>query len=203
VQDRHHAPNLPGLSPLSNGGQHIRRSDKAPVTTSWRYTVNTRFQRITPFLWFHNQAEEAAHFYVSVFDNSRIINSTHYGNEAAKASGMAEGTVMTIAFELDGQTFTALNGGPVFTLTPAVSLVVNCHTQEEVDHYWNLLSKDGDPAAQQCGWLKDRYGLSWQIVPTQLVDILSQSDPGKAQRAMQAVMKMKKIDLVELQRVAA
>jgi predicted 3-demethylubiquinone-9 3-methyltransferase (glyoxalase superfamily) len=164
--------------------------------------VNTRFQRITPFLWFHDQAEEAAHFYVSVFENSRILDSTRYGKEAAKASGRTEGSVMTIAFELDGQKFTAINGGPVFTFTPAVSLVVNCHSQEEVDHYWNHLSEGGDPAAQQCAWLKDRYGLSWQIVPTQLIDYLTDPDQAKAQRAMQAMLKMKKIDLAELRKAA-
>jgi predicted 3-demethylubiquinone-9 3-methyltransferase (glyoxalase superfamily) len=165
--------------------------------------VSNRFQRITPFLWFHNNAEEAAHFYVSVFESSRIISSTRYSKEAAKATGQSEGSVMTIAFELDGQNFTAINGGPVFTFTPAVSLVVNCRTQEEVDHYWNQLSQDGDPAAQQCGWLKDRYGLSWQIVPTQLIDYLTDPDQARAQRAMQAMLKMKKIDLAELRKAAA
>ncbi|MBE1159815.1 VOC family protein [Dyella acidiphila] len=161
--------------------------------------MNTRFQRITPFLWFDDKAEEAAHFYVSVFDNARILASTRYGKEAAAASGRAAGSIMTIAFELDGHKFTALNGGPVFNFTPALSLVVNCHTQEEVDHYWNKLSADGDPTAQQCGWLKDRYGLSWQIVPTQLVDYLTHADAAKAQKAMQAMLKMKKIDLAVLQ----
>jgi predicted 3-demethylubiquinone-9 3-methyltransferase (glyoxalase superfamily) len=164
--------------------------------------VNTRFQRITPFLWFHDSAEEAAHFYVSVFENSRVLTSTRYGKEAARASGRPEGSVMTIAFELDGQKFTALNGGPAFNFTPAVSLVVNCHTQDEVDHYWNQLSLDGDPSAQQCGWLKDRFGLSWQIVPTQLIDYLTHPETAKAQKAMQAMLKMKKIDLAMLQEAA-
>lgn len=164
--------------------------------------MNTRFQRITPFLWFDHEAEEAAHFYVSVFANSRIVTATRYSKEAAAASGRAEGSVMTIAFELDGQKFTALNGGPVFQFTPALSLVVNCHSQEEVDHYWNQLSAGGDPAAQQCGWLKDRYGLSWQIVPTQLVDYLTNADAAKAQKAMQAMLRMKKIDLAELHQAA-
>ncbi|GLQ46636.1 VOC family protein [Dyella lipolytica] len=165
--------------------------------------MSTRFQRITPFLWFNDEAEEAANFYVSVFENSRILDSTRYGKEAAKAGGRPEGSVMTIAFELDGQKFSAINGGPVFTFNPAFSLVVNCHGQDEVDHYWNLLSKDGDPAAQQCGWLKDRYGLSWQVVPVQLVELLTASDQGKAQKAMQALMKMKKIDLNTLLKAAA
>lgn len=163
--------------------------------------MHTRFQRITPFLWFNDKAEEAAHFYVSVFDNSRILSTTHYGNDAANASGRPEGSVMTVAFELDGQAFTALNGGPAFSFTPALSLVVNCHSQAEIDHYWDQLSKGGEPKAQQCGWLQDRYGLSWQIVPTQLIELLTGADQGKAQRAMQAVLKMKKIDLGEVQKV--
>lgn len=162
--------------------------------------MNTRFQRITPFLWFHDKAEEAAHFYVSVFDNSRILSTTRYSKDAANASGRPADSVMTVAFELDGQAFTALNGGPAFSFTPALSLVVNCHSQEEVDHYWNQLSKDGDPNVQQCGWLQDRYGLSWQIVPTQLIDYLTDPDQAKAQRAMQAMLKMKKIDLGELRK---
>jgi predicted 3-demethylubiquinone-9 3-methyltransferase (glyoxalase superfamily) len=168
-----------------------------------RSTVNTRFQRISPFLWFNDNAEEAARFYVSVFENSRIIDSTRYGKEAAKVSGRSEGSIMTIAFELDGQAFTALNGGPAFSFSPAVSLVVNCHSQEEVDHYWNHLSRDGDPSAQQCGWLKDRFGLSWQIVPTQLVDYLTAPDQAKAQKAMQALLNMKKIDLAALRAAVA
>jgi predicted 3-demethylubiquinone-9 3-methyltransferase (glyoxalase superfamily) len=162
--------------------------------------VNTRFQRITPFLWFDDKAEEAAHFYVSVFDNSRILSSVRYDKEAAAASGRAEGSIMTIAFELDGQKFSALNGGPAFHFTPALSLVVNCDSQEEVDHYWNQLAQGGDPAVQQCGWLQDRYGLSWQIVPAQLIDALTQPDKAKAQKAMKAMLQMKKIDLAVLQK---
>lgn len=164
--------------------------------------MSARFQRITPFLWFNDEAEEAANFYVSVFENSRILTASRYGKEAARASGKPEGSVMVMAFELDGQTFSALNGGPAFTFNPSLSLVVNCHNQDEVDHYWNHLSKDGDPTAQQCGWLKDRYGLSWQIVPVQLVDILTASDPVKAQKAMQVLMTMKKIDLAALEKAA-
>lgn len=165
--------------------------------------MSTRFQRITPFLWFNAEAEEAANFYISVFENSRILSSTRYGQEAAKATGRPEGSLMTIAFELDGQPFSAINGGPVFSFNPAVSLVVNCRTQDEVDHYWNQLSKDGDPSAQQCGWLKDRYGLSWQIVPVQLLEWLTEADQVKAQRAMHAMMAMKKIDLTALQKAVA
>ena len=165
--------------------------------------MSSRIQRITPFLWFNEEAEEAANYYVSVFDNSRILSVTRYDAATAQATNRAPDSVMTVAFELDGQHFTALNGGPIFTFTPAVSLVVNCRTQEEVDHYWNALSKDGDPAAQQCGWLKDRFGLSWQVVPVQLIELLTAKDSAKAQRVMQKVMTMKKLDLGVLEEAAA
>jgi predicted 3-demethylubiquinone-9 3-methyltransferase (glyoxalase superfamily) len=165
--------------------------------------MSTRFQRISPFLWFNDQAEVAAAFYVSIFDNSRILASTHFSSEAAKASGRPEGSVMTIAFELDGQAFVALNGGPAFTFNPALSLVVNCRDQHEVDRYWNALSEGGDPRAQQCGWLQDRFGLSWQIVPVRLFELLNSRDAGKAQRAMQAVLAAKKIDIAALEQPAA
>jgi predicted 3-demethylubiquinone-9 3-methyltransferase (glyoxalase superfamily) len=189
---------------MSNAASDIRRTDEAFLSdTIRRQVVGTRFQRITPFLWFNAEAEEAANFYISVFENSRILSSTRYGQEAAKATGRPEGSLMTIAFELDGQQFSAINGGPVFSFNPAVSLVVNCQTQDEVDHYWNHLSKDGDPSAQQCGWLKDRYGLSWQIVPVQLLEWLTHADQAKAQRAMHAMMAMKKIDLTALQKAVA
>ncbi|RDS84955.1 VOC family protein [Dyella monticola] len=165
--------------------------------------MSSRFQRITPFLWFNDEAEEAAHFYVSLFEHSRVLSIARYDKSTAKAANRPEGTAMTVAFELDGQHFTALNGGPVFTFNPSISLVVNCHTQEEVDHFWNALSQDGDPSAQQCGWLKDRYGLSWQIVPVQLMELLGSGDPAKAQRVMQAVLSMKKLDLTALESAAA
>jgi predicted 3-demethylubiquinone-9 3-methyltransferase (glyoxalase superfamily) len=165
--------------------------------------MNARFQRITPFLWFDDQAEEAVAFYTSIFDNSRIAITTRYNKESAQASGRKEGSVMTIAFELDGQSFTALNGGPHFQFSGAISLVVNCHSQEEVDHYWNHLSQGGDPDAQQCGWLKDRFGVSWQIVPTELVKLLTDSDLEKARKAMQAMLQMKKIDIEALEQAVA
>lgn len=165
--------------------------------------MNKRFQRITPFLWFNDRAEEAVNHYVSIFDNSRIVSTNRYGKEGAKASGRPEGSVMTIAFELDGQTFTAFNGGPIFTFNPALSLVVHCTNQQEVDHFWNHLSKDGDPSAQACGWLKDRYGLSWQIVPEQLIALLNNPDSTKAGKAMQAMLGMKKIDIAALEKAAA
>lgn len=161
--------------------------------------MSARFQRITPFLWFDNQAEAAAEFYVSIFDNSRIVSAQRYGKESAQACGRPEGSVMTVAFELDGQPFTALNGGPVFTFNEAVSLVIHCHNQDEVDHYWDKLSAGGDEKAQQCGWLKDRFGLSWQVVPDQLIQFLSDPDPEKARKAMSAMLQMKKLDLKALQ----
>lgn len=160
-------------------------------------------QKITPFLWFDGRAEEAARFYVSVFPNSRIAQVLRYGEAGKEQHGQTTGSVMTVSFVLDGQPFTALNGGPVFTFTPAVSFVVDCATQDEVDHYWTKLGAGGDPAAQQCGWLADRYGLSWQIVPKQLIELLSGPDPAIAGRVMEAMMQMKKLDIATLERAAA
>ena len=128
-------------------------------------------QKITPFLWFDNQAEEAANYYVSVFKNARIVTIARYSKEGAAASGQKEGSAMTVAFELDGQKFVALNGGPYYKINEAVSFVVNCETQEEIDHYWARLGDGGDPAAQRCGWLKDKFGVSWQIVPSMLPEV--------------------------------
>ncbi len=153
-------------------------------------------QKITPFLWFDNQAEEAAKFYTSIFPNSKILNVARYDEAGAKASGRPVGSAMTVAFELDGQQFTALNGGPMFKFTEAVSFVVNCEAQEEVDRLWEKLS--ADPKAEQCGWLKDKFGLSWQIVPKQLGELLSAPDPEKAGRVMKAMLQMKKIDIEKL-----
>jgi predicted 3-demethylubiquinone-9 3-methyltransferase (glyoxalase superfamily) len=151
-------------------------------------------RKITPCLWFDTQAEEAASFYTSVFKNSRILDVSRYG----KAGPRPEGTVMTVAFELDGQEFVALNGGPEFTFNEAVSFQVNCETQEEVDEFWDTLSAGGEEGP--CGWLKDRYGLSWQIVPTALNELLSDPDPEKAQKAMKAMLEMRKIDIAALKR---
>src|SRR6058998_242044 len=150
-------------------------------------------QKIAPFLWFDNQAEDAVNFYVSIFKNSKIGSVTRYAEEAAKASGRPKGSVMTVAFELNGQEFVALNGGPIFKFTEAISFVVNCETQAEVDEYWEKLSAGGQEV--QCGWLKDKYGLSWQIVPTILGEMLSDPDPKKAERVMKAMLQMKKIDI--------
>lgn len=163
----------------------------------------SKIQRITPFLWFDGQAEEAVNHYVSIFDDSRIVSTTRYSKEGAEASGQPEGSVMTIAFQLAGQDFTALNGGPMFEFNEAISLVVNCETQEEVDHYWSRLSDGGDPQAQVCGWLKDRFGLSWQVVPTLVGELMSDPDPEKGRRAMEAILKMKKIDVEALRQAAA
>jgi len=160
-------------------------------------------QRITPFLWFDDQAEQAVAFYTTVFENSRVLATTRYTKEAEQAAGRPAGTVMTVAFELDGQEFTALNGGPIFKFNEAISLVVHCRSQKEIDHYWNRLSEGGDPQAQQCGWLKDRFGLSWQVIPDQLPELMTDPDPAKASRAMAAMLKMKKIDLAALQLAAA
>lgn len=165
--------------------------------------MRTRIQRITPFLWFDDQAEEAVRFYTTIFENSHIGNTIRYGKESAQAAGRPEKSVMVIAFQLDGQDFTALNGGPIFKFNEAISLVVNCESQEEVDHYWGRLSAGGDEKAQQCGWLKDRYGVSWQVVPTALPQLLSDPDPDKARRAMAAMLQMKKIDLAALRQAAA
>jgi predicted 3-demethylubiquinone-9 3-methyltransferase (glyoxalase superfamily) len=158
-------------------------------------------QKITPFLWFDNQAEEAAQFYTSIFENSEIVNVTRYDEAGAEASGRPKGSAMTVAFALAGQEFTAINGGPHFKFTEAISFVVNCGSQEELDYYWEKLSVGGDETAQQCGWLKDKYGLSWQIVPTVLGELLHDSDPEKSQRVMQAMLQMKKFDLAKLKEV--
>jgi predicted 3-demethylubiquinone-9 3-methyltransferase (glyoxalase superfamily) len=154
-------------------------------------------QRITPCLWFDIESEEAARFYTSVFPNSRIISVTRYGS----AGPRPEGTVMTVSFELDGQQFVALNGGPQFRFSEAVSFQVDCQTQEEVDRYWNALSDGGEEGP--CGWLKDRFGLSWQIVPSALPRLLNNPDAEKAQRVMAAMLQMKKIEIDELERAAA
>lgn len=162
-----------------------------------------RVQRIAPCLWFDSQAEEAAKFYTGIFENSRIGKIARYGEAGREVHGRPPGSVMTVAFELDGQPFTALNGGPIFKFNEAVSLQVNCETQKEVDYYWERLSAGGDPQAQQCGWLKDKYGVSWQVVPTALPELLTDRDTAKSQRAMTAMLKMKKLDIDQLKRAAA
>ncbi len=155
-------------------------------------------QRITPFLWFDNASEEAASFYVSVFRNAKIVRTTRYGEAGKEAHGRPSGSVMTIRFLLDGQEFIALNGGPDHKFNDAVSFVVNCETQEEIDRYWEKLSEGGKTI--QCGWLEDRYGLSWQIVPTCLEALLGDADPEKSSRAMEAMLQMIKLDIATLKR---
>jgi predicted 3-demethylubiquinone-9 3-methyltransferase (glyoxalase superfamily) len=153
-------------------------------------------QKITPFLWFDNQSEEAVNFYASIFKNSKIGSIARYGDEGAEVSGQPKGSVMTVAFELEGQKFVALNGGPHFTFSPAISFVVNCETQEEVDELWEKLSEGGEK--QRCAWLTDKYGVSWQIVPTVLVEMLHDKDAEKAKRVMNAMLQMDKIDIAGL-----
>jgi predicted 3-demethylubiquinone-9 3-methyltransferase (glyoxalase superfamily) len=156
--------------------------------------------RIVPCLWFADQAEQAAQFYTSIFKNSKINGITRYGTAGFEIHQRPAGSVMTVDFELDGSHFTALNGGPVFTFNEAVSFQIICDTQEEVDAYWDKLTAGGDPKAQQCGWLKDKFGLSWQVVPAGMQEMLSDPTSDAASRAMSAMMQMKKLDLNELKR---
>ena len=157
-------------------------------------------QKIAPCLWFDDQAEEAARFYTGIFKNSKIGTVARYGKAGHEVHGRPAGTVMTVAFELEGQAFTALNGGPVFKFNEAISFQVNCETQAEVDYYWEKLSEGGDVKAQQCGWLKDRYGVSWQVVPRALVEMITDPDSEKSGRAMEAMLRMKKLDIAGLKR---
>jgi predicted 3-demethylubiquinone-9 3-methyltransferase (glyoxalase superfamily) len=152
--------------------------------------------RFTTCLWFDYQAEEAANFYVSIFKNSKVGAIARYGEEGSKVSGRPKGSVMTVKFELDGQDFLALNGGPVFRFSPAISLIVNCTTQEEVDRFWEKLSEGGQ--ADQCGWLTDKYGVSWQIVPVALGEMMQSGDAKKSESVMKALLQMKKLDIEAL-----
>lgn len=156
--------------------------------------------RISPCLWFDSQAEEAAKFYTGIFPNSGIDTIVRYGKAGQEHHRRPEGSVMVVDFRLDGQLFSALNGGPVFRFNEAISLLVDCETQEELDHYWSRLGDGGDERAQQCGWLKDRYGVSWQIVSRRALELVSDPGSGSSQRAMQALMEMKKIDIATLER---
>ncbi len=160
-------------------------------------------QRITPCLWFDDQAEEAAKFYTAIFRNSRILTMTRYKDAGHEVHGQPAGKVMTVAFELDGQAFVALNGGPMFKFNEAISFQVRCETQEEVDYYWEKLSEGGDEKAQRCGWLKDKYGASWQVVPTALFELINDPNLEKSRRAMEAMLQMKKIDIDQLKRAHA
>jgi len=160
-------------------------------------------QRIAPCLWFDDQAEAAAKFYTAIFRNSKIVKTARYGEAGREIHGRPPGSVMTVAFELEGQSFTALNGGPIFKFNEAISLQVFCESQEEIDYYWNKLSEGGDEKAQQCGWLKDKFGVSWQVVPAKLPELLTDPDSAKSQRAFQAMLKMKKLDIDQLGRAYA
>lgn len=157
-------------------------------------------KKITPCLWFDGTAEEAANFYLGVFPNSKITSTVRYGEAGKEIHGQKPGSVMVVEFELDGQTFTGLNGGPLFKLSEAVSFQVFCETQAEVDRYWNYLTVGGDPASQQCGWLKDKFGVSWQIVPMILAKLVGDPTSAKSQRAMSAMLEMHKLDIAALQK---
>lgn len=162
------------------------------------HETETNMQKITPYLWFEDNAEEAAKFYTSIFKNSRVINITHYGESAAEVSGRPKGTVTTVTFELEGQRFMALNGGPIFKFSPAISFLVSCETQQEVDDLWEKLSEGGQ--VEQCGWLKDKVGVSWQIVPNILGEMIKDKDAKKSERVIKAMLQMKKIDIQGLRK---
>ena len=156
--------------------------------------------KIVPCLWFDTQGEEAARFYTELFPNSRITHIARYGEAGKEIHGRQPGSVMTVSFELAGQSFTALNGGPHFKFNEAISLQIMCDSQQEVDHYWNALTAGGPVEAQQCGWVKDRFGLSWQVIPKAFLELLTSKETAKVERAFGAMMQMKKLDLAELQR---
>jgi len=158
--------------------------------------------KITPFLWFEDNAEEAVNYYTSIFRNSGITATTRYDEEGAAVSGRPKGSVMTVAFRLDGNDFVALNGGPEFRFSEAISFVVQCDSQEEIDYYWGKLTAGGDEKAQQCGWLKDRYGVSWQVVPAILGELLNIPDPERSRSVMKALIGMKKIDMDAIKQAA-
>jgi predicted 3-demethylubiquinone-9 3-methyltransferase (glyoxalase superfamily) len=160
--------------------------------------MTIKIQKITTNLWFNNQAEEAANFYTSIFQDSKIGRITRYGNERHEITGVSEGAVMTVEFQLEGMNFVALNGGPQYKFTEAISFIINCETQEELDHYWEKLSEGGDEKAQVCGWLKDKFGVSWQIIPANLSEMVSDPNLEKSERVMKAMLKMKKMEIKTL-----
>jgi predicted 3-demethylubiquinone-9 3-methyltransferase (glyoxalase superfamily) len=172
---------------------HIQAEGVHPMTTT---------KPIVACLWYDSQAEEAARFYTGIFPNSRIGKISRYTEAGREVHGRPAGSVMTVEFELNGQPFTGLNGGPHFKFNEAISFQIMCKDQAEVDHYWNKLSQGGEPKAQQCGWLKDKYGLSWQVVPNEMAELMSDPDRDKAGRVMEALLQMKKLDIAELRRAA-
>jgi predicted 3-demethylubiquinone-9 3-methyltransferase (glyoxalase superfamily) len=161
-----------------------------------------RFKRISPFLWFDDKAEEAAKFYVGIFENSKIVGTTKFTGESAKMAKKPEGSVMTVDFELEGEKFAALNGGPMFKFNESISFVIRCKDQAEVDRFWDALTPGGDPKAQQCGWLKDKFGLSWQVIPDRFMELIQDPDAARAKRVMDAMMTMKKLDVPALEKAA-
>jgi predicted 3-demethylubiquinone-9 3-methyltransferase (glyoxalase superfamily) len=173
-----------------NTNTNMQSAEKGCIRSSDR-------SRITPFLWFKNEAEEAARFYVSIFKNSRILAKAEYNQDSSRASGQPAGSTMTVDFELDGQNFVALNGGPVFSFTPAISFVVDCKDQAEVDYYWERLSEDG--AKLECGWLTDKYGVSWQVVPSILLTLYRSENRAASDRVIRAMLQMSKMDIAKLQ----
>lgn len=158
---------------------------------------------IAPCLWFDNQAEQAAKHYTGIFKNSKVGTITRYGEAGQETHGQKPGTVMTVAFELDGQPFTALNGGPIFKFNEAVSFQINCETQKDIDYYWEKLGAGGDPEARQCGWLKDKFGVSWQVLPSILHELFKDEDSAASQRTMMALLQMKKLDIAALKKAHA
>lgn len=157
-----------------------------------------KLKKMTTCLWFDMNAEEAANFYTSIFKNSKTGRKMYHGKEGQEIHKMPEGTLMTVEFELENQQFIGLNGGPLFKFTEAVSFMINCETQDEIDYYWERLGEGGDPNAQQCGWLKDKFGVSWQVAPTILDDMIADPDKEKAGKAMNAMLQMKKLDIAKL-----
>ena len=177
----------------------IPKTQEPKTISSCFNSKNMKINKISTTLWFDNEAEEAALFYTSIFKNSSIGKISRFGKEGFEFHGKPEGSVMTVEFQIEGMSFVALNGGPIFKFTEAISFVVNCKTQEEVDYYWEKLGEDADPKYQQCGWLKDKYGISWQIVPEALGRLMSDPDAKKAKRASQAMFTMKKFDIKALE----
>jgi predicted 3-demethylubiquinone-9 3-methyltransferase (glyoxalase superfamily) len=184
---------------LSYFGAPVRRSHETAFIEKHR-TLKTMPNKLTPCLWFESQAEEAANFYIGIFKNSKITKISRYGEAGKEIHGRPPGSVMTVEFVLNGQSFTGLNGGPHFKFTEAISFQIDCATQDEVDYYWEKLSAGGPPEAQICGWVKDKFGVSWQVVPTILAKLVGDPDSAKSQRAMQAMLEMKKLDIAALQR---
>lgn len=182
------------LRVTTDAGTRIVAYGAIPKTT----TMENK-QKITSNLWFDRQAEEAAKYYTGIFRDSEILRTTHYSKEGFEIHKMPEGTVMTVDFTIEGQKFVALNGGPAFQFNEAISFIVNCKNQQEVDYYWEKLSQGGDPQAQVCGWLKDKFGVSWQIVPEQLPEMIGDSDREKSDRVMRAMLQMKKLDIHALE----